>query len=74
MPKIRLILIIILNIFISKIYIFIVITKLNNKYALNNKYIFITEKSAIRTPFLSFSLPLIRIPSEIIFGVTSREY
>ena len=46
MLKVRLLLLIIINIFIDKIHIFIDIVKLNNKYALNNKYIFITEKSA----------------------------
>ena len=42
----RLLLLIIINIFIVKIHILILIVKLKNKYALKNEYIFITEKSA----------------------------
>jgi hypothetical protein len=44
--KIRLALLIItINIFIGKVHIDIDIVGLNNKYTLNNKYIFITEMS-----------------------------
>jgi hypothetical protein len=44
--KIRLALLIItINIFIGKVHIDIAIVGLNNKYTLNNKYIFITEMS-----------------------------
>ena len=46
--KVRLLLLIINNIFIIKIHILILIVKLKNKYALKNEYIFITEKSAVK--------------------------
>ncbi len=67
MLKVRLLLLIIINIFIDKIHIFIDIVKLNNKYALNNKYIFITEKSA-PTCKGSFSLFLRSDDEKVVKG------
>ena len=46
---------IIVNIFIDKIHIDIDIVTLINKYALSKEYVFITEKSGLKTTILHFT-------------------